>query len=193
MIPSAGENMEQQDAPSPLEREGATLSCFLLREADSELWSRSSKETSLPCFKVVIKLPRKTVWSFLIQFNIYLPHHLSFFPPGMCQENKSITPQGHLTENVHSSFISKREWIKKLSTGSSHSGAVETNPTRNHEVVGSIPGLDQWVKGSSVAVSCGVGRRCGLDPMLLWLWCRPVATALIRPPAWEPPYAGEQP
>ena len=25
--------------------------------------------------------------------------------------------------------------------------------------------------------------------MLLWLWCRPSATALIRPLAWEPPYA----
>ena len=25
--------------------------------------------------------------------------------------------------------------------------------------------------------------------MLLWLWCRLVATALIRPLAWEPPYA----
>ena len=30
--------------------------------------------------------------------------------------------------------------------GSSHSGTVETNPTRNHKVVGSIPGLAQWVK-----------------------------------------------
>ena len=20
-------------------------------------------------------------------------------------------------------------------------------------------------------MSCGVGRRCGLDPVLLWLWC----------------------
>ena len=30
--------------------------------------------------------------------------------------------------------------------GSSHLGAVETNPTRNHEVVGLIPGLTQWVK-----------------------------------------------
>ena len=29
---------------------------------------------------------------------------------------------------------------------SSHCGAVETNPTRNREIVGSIPGLAQWVK-----------------------------------------------
>ena len=45
-----------------------------------------------------------------------------------------------------------------------------TNPTRIHEVAGS---LAQWVK----------------DPELLWLWCRPSATALIRPLAWEAPYA----
>ena len=64
-----------------------------------------------------------------------------------------------------------------------------THPTRNHEVAGSIPGLAQWVKGSGVAVSCGVGCRLGSDPTLLWLWRRPVATAPIRPLAWEPPYA----
>ena len=39
---------------------------------------------------------------------------------------------------------------------SSHRGTVEMNPTRNHEVVGSIPGLAQWVK----------------DLALLWLWRR---------------------
>ena len=38
-------------------------------------------------------------------------------------------------------------------------------------------------------MSCGVGHRRGLDPALLWLWCRMAATAPIQPLAWEPPYA----
>ena len=40
-------------------------------------------------------------------------------------------------------------------------------------------------------MSCGVGHRRSLDPALLWLWRRPVATAPIRPLAWEPLYAEE--
>ena len=63
--------------------------------------------------------------------------------------------------------------IKNLTNRSSQFGAAEMNPTRNHEVAGLIPGLAQWVK----------------DLVLLWLWCRPAATTLIRPLAWEPPYA----
>ena len=38
-------------------------------------------------------------------------------------------------------------------------------------------------------MSCGVGHRCGWNPVLLWLWHRPVPIALIRPLAWESPYA----
>ena len=40
-------------------------------------------------------------------------------------------------------------------------------------------------------MSCGVGRSRGLDPVLLWLWPRPAATAPIQPLAWESPCAAE--
>ena len=38
-------------------------------------------------------------------------------------------------------------------------------------------------------MSCGVGLRHGSDLALLWLRRRLVATAPIRPLAWEPAYA----
>ena len=60
---------------------------------------------------------------------------------------------------------------------SSHCGSEEMNLTSIHEDAGSIPGL---------AVSYGVGCRYGLDLSLLWLWCRPVATAPIQPLYWDP-------
>ena len=41
-------------------------------------------------------------------------------------------------------------------------------------------------------MSCGTGHKCGLDPALLWLWCRQAATALIRPLVWEPLYATDE-
>ena len=47
------------------------------------------------------------------------------------------------------------------------------NLTSNHEVVGSVPGLTEWVK----------------NPAMLWLWYRPTATAPICSLAWESPYA----
>ena len=63
-----------------------------------------------------------------------------------------------------------------------------TNPTRNHEVAGSIPALAQWVNDRRCReLWCRL--RCGSDPALLWLWRRPVAIAPIGPLAWEPPYA----
>ena len=43
--------------------------------------------------------------------------------------------------------------------------------------------------GSGAAMSRGVGHRHSSEPVLLWLWCRPAAEALIGPLAWELPYA----
>ena len=41
--------------------------------------------------------------------------------------------------------------------------------------------------GSSVALSCGIGCRLGLDLVWLWLWRRPVAAGPMQPLAWETP------
>ena len=38
-------------------------------------------------------------------------------------------------------------------------------------------------------MSCAGGHRHGLDPPLLWLWYKPVATVPNGPLAWQPPYA----
>ena len=76
-----------------------------------------------------------------------------------------------------------------IMTWSSHCGTMETNPTSIHEDAGLIPGLPQRVKYPSIAVSCGVGHKCGSDSALLWLWHRPAAAAPIQPLAWELSYA----
>uniref|UniRef100_A0A8D1V8V0 Microsomal triglyceride transfer protein large subunit n=1 Tax=Sus scrofa TaxID=9823 RepID=A0A8D1V8V0_PIG len=46
-----------------------------------------------------------------------------------------------------------------------------------------------FVKGSGVAVNCGVGYRCGSDLTLLWLWQRLVAAVPTQPLVQELPYA----
>ena len=66
----------------------------------------------------------------------------------------------------------------KLKYRSAHGGAEETNPTRNHEVAGLIPGLAQRVKelvlrelwcrsktqlGSSIAASVAEASSCSSD------------------------------
>ena len=78
-----------------------------------------------------------------------------------------------LLPKVHEELLKLKIRKQTTSFKSGGHGAAETNPTRNHEVAVSIIGLTQQVK----------------DPVLLSLWCRTAATALIGPLAWEPPYA----
>ena len=78
---------------------------------------------------------------------------------------------------------------QKWQKGSSHRGAAEINLTSNHEVAGFDPWPRSVGEGSHVAMSCGVGCRCGSDLIWLWLWYRLAAVAPIGPLAWESPYA----
>ena len=41
-------------------------------------------------------------------------------------------------------------------------------------------------------MSCGIGQRHSLDPVLLWLWRRPADVAPIGSLAWERPYAASE-
>ena len=90
--------------------------------------------------------------------------------------------------NTHSWYTFSANQNQNKFPRSSCGGAVEMNPTRNYEVVRSIPGLSQWVK----------------DLVLLWLWCRSqtglgsrVAVAVVWLAAvapigclvWKPPCA----
>ena len=79
---------------------------------------------------------------------------------------------------------SKREQTKFPSSGNSRCSSVVTNPTSIRRMwvrsLASVSGLKIWC-------CCELPR--GLDPILMWLWRRPSAIALILPLAWELPYA----
>ena len=61
-------------------------------------------------------------------------------------------------------FVRMVQTFKICSLRSSHRGAAETNPTRNHEVAGSIPGLAQWLRIRHChELWCGSQTQLGSD------------------------------
>ena len=98
-----------------------------------------------------------------------------------------------------------REEVDKLNSFysilNSESADKDTAP-RGVPVMAQQKHIWLWSMGTqvwSLALLSELSIRCcrelwyrskrGLDPALLWLWCRPKAIALIWPLAWEPPYA----
>ena len=70
------------------------------------------------------------------------------------EQQKTIIRQNDLEKEKHS-YRYHISWLQNIFQNysnqnnmaqSSHHGTVETNLTRNHEVVGLIPGLAQWLK-----------------------------------------------
>ena len=68
--------------------------------------------------------------------------------------NKYRKLTGYKTNNHKSAaFMYRNHEILEINIRSSHHGAVEMKPTRNPEVAGSIPGLDQWVKDPALPLA----------------------------------------
>uniref|UniRef100_A0A8D0UVC5 Large ribosomal subunit protein uL15 n=1 Tax=Sus scrofa TaxID=9823 RepID=A0A8D0UVC5_PIG len=63
---------------------------------------------------------------------------------GIAPTTDGKLPKQHVT--LKAKFFSRRAEIKNEGAGSSCHGIAETNPTRNHEVASSIPGLAHWIK-----------------------------------------------
>ena len=64
--------------------------------------------------------------------------------------SESVSARAKEDQTDHLPHRKSRCMVLNKVYGSSHHGAGETNLTRNHEVVGSITGLAQWVKDPAV-------------------------------------------
>ena len=60
--------------------------------------------------------------------------------------NSDIIREGYYSHFKMKHITTLEDKIVSRSHRSSCHGTAETNPTRNHEVAGSIPGPAQWVK-----------------------------------------------
>ena len=68
-------------------------------------------------------------------------------------------------------------------------GTAETNPTRNHQVAGLIPGLAQWVKDLPFSHELWCRSQTWLGSGVAVAVVRLAAAAPVRALAWEPSYA----
>ena len=108
-------------------------------------------------------------------------------PPGSNNKTSLIHLTKDLSVLLMDSPLGAMYCQIKTDWGSSHRGSVVTTRLGSMRVQGN-PWPREVGYGSGAAVSCGGDLRHDLDPSLLWLWCWLVATALILPLAWEPPY-----
>ena len=105
--------------------------------------------------------------------------------------------QAHL-RSCKENYNLAKSWLKSFSEiqirSSRSGGAAETNPIWNHDVVGSIPSLAQWVRiWHCHELWRRSQKRLRSDVAEAAVGSRHVATAYIQPSAWEPPYATGRP
>ena len=62
------------------------------------------------------------------------------------RKGEEVISRAREVERLETQLQEKGGETKAAGSWSSYHGAAETNPTRNHEVTGPIPGLAHWVK-----------------------------------------------